>query len=729
MSHLAQLLYEYHDEQDISNISLPVRLTTQKTIYLNYPSFSDELKQVLNETNDFTVFSDNVLAELKKMLADINEPAYERIKNNQVKIRISNYGYDLKSDKFENMSRISEIDESYFNRLVLIRGTVTASSTNKIKMKKTRFRCIGCGVEIDFDFNNGSAVNLDKCFSCQRENNYELTYQQTVTTNSQTLTVEELSVDTDKNAATIDVLIDGDLVNKFDIGDSILVNGNIKFDVYNDYVMAMFKRKVSTNSYYNNMLAPLGGSNNGVDFDYFLEANNVQKLTERSIKFHDLSDEEKNQIDTLRKNPRLIEILVRSFAPHIYGHEIEKEVLLYQLIGGLGRSLTPSINNRGEIHVLLFGNPSTGKTDLMLFALDLAPKSRYGVGKGVSRPGLTGGVDNSNNKNVLVAGDAVMANRGLLVLDEGNEISVDALNALKEIMEKQTATVTKIKHGSFKTMTSVLMSTNPKGSTRYNRFKNFNENLGLDAALITRFDYISLFLDSPNPETAEKIAWNMVKTYRPPANDPSDPSYKLSKELLAKYIYLAKNSGNIPYMTPEAEKRTVDLFVKYKTMDYNEVVSNTMTEEDDDGVDRVSFSTRQLSSIFRLATARAMLLFKDRTDVNDVDAAEIIINDMLRKIGIDVETGKVDIGILGGGKSANKVNKENQFFDLLEKLGAANENNVPKALFINELRKQSKWKEVTMPKIEAEIAGYEYRNHISVRDDIISLNYDSHNNR
>lgn len=704
---------------DIKNHHKPLT-----TLYVDYNEFPNELAMLLHDSNDFSLFSNDFCEEFKNTVAELDEPLYAKIRDTDLKLRISNFQYNADSDDFVDLTKINELGAEYFKELLVIRGTIVMITENKIKMKKTRFKCIACDREQDLDFNRAGGMSLDKCI-CGAENSFKILAKETVTTNSQILTIEELAIDSSKNPVSIDILIDGDLVNKFEVGEIIVVTGNLRFDVFNDAVIAQFKRKVSTNSYHYNMLSSFGGNNNGVDFDYIIEANYIRKIAEKSIKFHDLSKEEQDRIDSLKNNPHLIDILVQSFCPKIYGEEIKKEALLYQLVGGLGRSIAPEIDNRGEIHILLFGDASTGKTQLMLFAQEMSSKTRYGAGEGVSRPGLMGGVDTVDNKRILTAGDAVMTDMGLLALDELSDVPGDAINGLKEIMEKQTATTTKIRHGTFRTRTSVLAGSNPKSGSSYNPRKNFNENVGLSHAVMSRFDAIFLFRDIPGLKDRE-IGSAILNSYRIGFNAEQEGVFP--KELLAKYIFLAKNSGIVPQLTKEAEERIQDYYTKLRGLNLNDIVEDRLKQEGDHEMAAVSFTTRQFQSMVRFATARTRLLFKTMTDESDVDAGIRIINHMLSTIGVDVETGKIDVNSMFSTKSANQENKESQFLHILEKLSAARPKGIPKEEFIIELGKQPKWREVPRTKIEREIKGYESRNTINDINGIITLNYE-HDNR
>ena len=698
----------------------------RQTLYVDYNTLPNDLAIILHDMGDFSEFSVHFCEAFKTTIAATDELLYTKIKKQEFRLRIKNFQFNSDDNDYFNITKISDLGADFMKELLLIRGTVLMITENKIKIKKTRFKCINCAEEVELDFNSPESVNLDKCFHCEAKESFELISQKTSTVNSQILTIEELAIDSIKSPVSIDILIEGDLINRFEIGDIVIVSGNMRFDVFSESAVNQFKKKVSTNSYYNKMLASFGGNNNGIDFDYLVEANYAAKLTEKSIKFHDLSEEEKQTIEGLKKNPHLIDILVKSFCPKIYGYEVEKEALIYQLIGGLGRSIAPELDNRGEIHILLFGDASTGKTRLMLFSMEMSSKTRYGVGEGVSKPGLTGGVDTLENKRVLTAGDAVMADMGLLVLDELSDVPDDATNALKEIMEKQTATIMKIRHGVFKTRTAVLAGSNPKHGGSYNPRKNFNENLGLGHALMTRFDAIFLFRDIPGIRDDE-IAKTILDSY---STDPIsiEKTGRIPKELLAKYIFLAKNSGIVPQLTKEAKESIQAYYKKLRGMNLSDILDEKLKQEAGagDDVHPVSFSARQVESLIRFATARARARFSQWADEYDVEAGKKVMTRMLKTIGIDVETGKYDMNAIYSTKSANQENMETQCITLLEKLiDASKDKKIRKDFFKHELkRSQSKWKEATDTKMENMIKGLERRNTIIVVNDIISLTYD-----
>lgn len=701
--------------------------THLNSFYFDYDSLPPNLKLGFRQDRDFAKFAKRLEKGIKDLIHETDEILGGVIKEKDINIRIRRYKYNLSDSKFDNLIKISNINSDYFNVPIVTRGIVVGITDNKIKMTKTKMRCRFCKFTVSIDFNAYNNYNLDQCGNsqCKAEKSYMIVPEKSTTKNAQILTIEELTIDNYSSPAQINVLITGDMVNKFDVGDTVIVTGDMRLDVYNEDAINDFRKKLSTVSYYNQMLNSVGGSINGVDFDFIIEANFVEKLQEKNIKYSNFTKEELEVIEVLKKNPHMIQVLVNSFAPRIYGHDLVKESLIYQLIGGLGRSIDSDIDNRGEINLMLYGEPGTGKTELMLFSKDLASKKRYLVGGNVTQAGLLGGIDNSNNKNRIVAGDVALCDGGIMYYDEFNEAKEEVINVLNEVLEKQTATITKIKKGEWRTTLSMLTSTNPIKGGKHNRKKNFNENIGIKFSFLSRMDAIFVFLDVPDPERDEKIVDNINKTYRK-QNIINDPYKQITKELLAKFLYLMKNSDIIPELTQEAEEAAKKFYLKLRTFDFNKLVNDVLGNSgatvDDIQNAVVSITTRQYQSIIRFATARARLLGKRYVDVNDVEAARNIIEHMMKTIGFDINTGKMDANLLIGKETHTEVSKEKQFFNLLQKMCEGSENGeVDKDTFITILGKEPKWRDTGRMKMMQQLSSYEEAGYIKVLNGRISI--------
>jgi replicative DNA helicase Mcm len=683
------------------------------TFYIDYDSLPQKMKNYIIGLNDFNIFSKKFSEAVKSVVFLQDRTFHDKIIDINIQVRFKNFLYDYEKNEFPNLIPIRSINSDKMGRYLNFRGVIRNIISSKAKMKKQQFRCLNCDTISILDFNNIEFFNGKNCSNIQcNSENLEMIPTIGGTSDYQTLVIEELTGDSENDVASINVYVDTDLVNKFSLGNTVIVTGNVRLKVFTDEVVNQYKKKTGDMKVYK-YFSMYGGSTNGIDADWFVEANYVEKISDTNIMFNSISSEEIEEIKRLSTDHHIIDKMIASFAPDIYGHDIVKEALLYQLVGGLGRSLDPTLDKRGEIHIFLLGDPSTAKSDLLMWALSIAHKSRFVQGGNMSKVGLTGGVEKTQGEEkwVLTAGLAPVTDMGMLGIDEMNDIPDETLNVLKEIMEKQTSTISKIRTGSFNSRVSILGSANPPKGGRYNKYKSFFENLGINISLFTRFDFVALFRDIPNSEKDAMIVDKIINSYEK-LNIPPIP-----RDMLAKYIYFMKNQPLIPKLSDEAKNAIGAFYVKIRTIDMNENVQKIEEQE------QVSMTTRQIQSIVRFSYARARLLNKPEVDISDVDAAIKIINFMLSSIGIDSETGKVDIGVLLGSESKTTMSRDATFFKLLERMAESFNNKTPYEQFINELRKLDKWKpeEMDDSRLERQIEKYKNQQNIIVANDYIHL--------
>ena len=682
---------------------------------LDYNDIEKDIRDYILNLLDFNkvskIFSDNI----KKVVARENREFYNKIVDLNIKIRLKNFLYDSNKNEFPNLVPIRSLNSSRMGSYVCFRGVIRNIEIPKGSIRKIKFRCLNCDELMTFDFNDlDDGFDGKQCRFCSGDEgkNLEAVVIPGSSTDIQILTVEEFTHDSESDTSSVAVIIDGDLANRFNLGDPVVITGNIRFDVYNDAVVNQLKKKQTDLKYYK-YLSSYGGAMNGIDVGFFIEANYMEKINDTNIIFNNITDEELEQIQEMRKDPHLVEKMVQSFAPHIYGNEIEKEVLIYQHIGGLGRSRDETLDKRGEINVFFLGDSGTAKTELMKWSMGIAYKAiRVNAGS-ITEAGLTGGADRAQLTGnwVLTAGAAVIADKGMLGIDEFIHGPDDVIKALNHIMEDQKVIITKIKKGSFNTRVSVLATSNPPDGNRYNKKKSFMENIGINVASFTRFDYIGLFRDIPNPEIDEPKIDRIIQTYKKTIDVP------YSRDLVAKYIFYMKNQNIIPLLTPEAEAALKKFYIKLRTLDMNENIKNPEEQE------HVSVTLRQFETLIRFAFAHAILYGKDIVDESDTEAAERIVVHMLNTIGIDPDTGKVDASILHGSKSANQMSMDTTFFTLLERMAQSFQNSVDYDIFVSELRKQDRWRpdDITESKLNARIKRYEEQQHIIIVNGNISL--------
>ncbi len=575
----------------------------------------------------------------------------EKIKD-EVRVRLVNYPLQrsLRQINAETIGNISSVS-----------GMVVRASEVKPLAKELVFVCPdehqtkviqlkGMDVKIPIVCDNPSCKHRD----------FELKPEASKFIDFQILRLQELPEDLPPGQLPhyIDVTIRQDLVDNARPGDRIILTGIVRVE--------------------QESIAGITRGHSGL-YRLRIEGNNIEFLggrgskTSRKIEREEVSPEDEKMIKTLAQSPNVYQRLIDSFAPHIQGQSLIKEAILLLIVGSTQRLLGDGSKIRGDINVFLVGDPGTAKSEMLKFCARIAPRGLYTSGRGSTAAGLTAAVvRDKTGIMMLEAGAVVLGDQGLVCIDEFDKMKPEDRSALHEVMEQQSASIAK--GGIVATLnarTSILAAANPMYG-KYDPFKNITENVNLPIPLLTRFDLIFVVRDIPGREKDEKIARHIIELHTPQGTDKRSV---IDVDILTKYLSYAKRSS--PDLTKEAEEKILEYYLQMRNVESEEMITVT---------------PRQLEGIIRLSTARARLLMKDKVEEEDAERAIFLIQSMLQDAGVDVNTGKVDLGVLQG-RPRSEVSKMQLFMDVLKSMEGDNKIAVEERAFVKELEKTDKFTE------------------------------------
>ena len=606
----------------------------------------------------FVESPDEILNAFSRAIKEILQerfPEYARKIEHDIRARIANFPAERS---------LRQINSEVITKMTSVSGMVVRASEVKPLAKELTYKCLDKHIS---KFTLLDGMSLDKAVKCQSPKcpytNLAIVAEESRFIDFQIVRLQELPEDLPPGQLPhyVNVSMKQDLVDYARPGDRIILTGIVRIE----------QERVSGVKQSESALYRLRMDGNNIEF-IGGRGTKGSRRTERE----EISPDEQKIIRTLSKNPDIYNRLIASFAPHIRGHELFKEAILLLIVGSTQRALSDGSKIRGDINVFLVGDPGTAKSEMLKFCARIAPRGLYTSGRGSTAAGLTAAVvRDASGIFMLEAGAVVLGDQGLVCIDEFDKMRPEDRSALHEVMEQQSASIAK--GGIVATLnarTSILAAANPMFG-KYDPFKNLTENVNLPIPLLTRFDLVFVVRDIPHKEKDRQIAQHILSQH---GTSGTDTTSLIDVDILTKYLAYAKQ--NDPVLTKEAENKIMEFYLKMRSV------------EGEDKEKMITITPRQLEGLIRLSTARARILLKNQVEEDDADRAIYLFNEMLKNAGIDVNTGKIDIGVLQG-RPRSEVSKLATFMEILKSLEGEPQSPVLEQTFVDELVKSEKFNE------------------------------------
>ena len=639
-------------------------------------SYVEQIDQMMSKHSKYIVVDYNDLVLFPIIESHFNEDpdqildAFSRAIKEILKERFPDYAEKIKHDirariaNFPVQRSLRQINSEIITKMTSVSGMVVRSSEVKPLAKEVTYKCLDKHIS-KFTLLDGMSLNAS--VKCQTPNckhtSLAIIPKASRFIDFQILRLQELPEDLPPGQLPhyVNVSIKQDLVDYARPGDRIVLTGIVRIE----------QERISGVSKSESALYRLRMDGNNVEF-----IGGKGLKSSRRTEREEISPDEEKIVKSLAKNPDIYDRLIASFAPHIKGHALFKEAILLLIVGSTQRVLTDGTKIRGDINVFLVGDPGTAKSEMLKFCARIAPRGLYTSGRGSTAAGLTAAVvRDASGIFMLEAGAVVLGDQGLVCIDEFDKMRPEDRSALHEVMEQQSASIAK--GGIVATLnarTSILAAANPMFG-KYDIFKNIYENVNLPIPLLTRFDLVFIVRDIPSQEKDRNIAQHIISQH---GSSGTDTTSLIDIDILTKYLSYAKRGE--PALTKEAENLIMEFYLKMRNI------------SGDDKENMITITPRQLEGLIRLATARARLLLKNKVEGEDADRAIYLFNEMLKNSGTDVNTGKVDIGVLQG-RPKSEVSKLQMFMEILRSLEGEPKSSVPEQEFVDELAKSDKFSE------------------------------------
>ncbi|KAF3985869.1 hypothetical protein FT663_02114 [Candidozyma haemuli var. vulneris] len=595
---------------------------------------------LLDSPVDYLPACERALRDTVLTIYDPNDNRYDELEDNQ------QFYVSFKGAFGGNHVTPRTISSDYLSKMVSIEGIVTRASLVRPKVIRsvhysekgarfyaktykdstTSFDAISTPAVYPLEDPEGNKLTPEYGFSTYRDH--------------QKISVQEMpeSAPAGQLPRSVDIVVDDDLVDTTKPGDRVQIVG-----VYR---------------------ALGGASNNSSSFKTVILANAVYPLHARStgVAAHEkLTDQDVRDINKMAKEKNIFDILSNSLAPSIYGLDYIKKAVLLMMFGGSEKNLSNGTHLRGDINILMVGDPSTAKSQMLRFVLNTASLAIATTGRGSSGVGLTAAVtsDKETGERRLEAGAMVLADRGVVCIDEFDKMSDTDRVAIHEVMEQQTVTIAKAGiHTTLNARCSVIAAANPVFG-QYDVHKDPHKNIALPDSLLSRFDLLFIVTDDVNQVKDRTVSEHVLRMHRfisaglaegepvrersvvslaagaePVDENLDQPIFEKFNSLLHAGVARSGASGqtptllSIPFLKKYVQyaKQRIKPRLTERASSYIVSVYKDLRNSDTDVHRRTApVTARTLETLIRLSTAHAKLRLSKSIDIKDAKVAEELL--------------------------------------------------------------------------------------------------------
>ena len=601
--------------------------------------YPNEKRSLYIDYDDLYQFDADLAEDYRSQPGQLQEYAEEalRLYDLPADVKLGNAHVRLRNLPEAVDIRGIRVHDNHIGQLVSVQGIVRKATDVRPKITDSAFECQRCGTMNYIPQQDGEFQEPHECQGCERQGPFRINFDQSEFIDAQKIRVQESpeGLRGGETPQSIDMNVEDDITGKVTPGDHVTAVGVLHIEQMSE------------------------GNEKSSLFDLYMDGVSI---TVEDEEFEDM-DIEQADIETiinLSNEDDIYEQMVGSVAPAIYGYEEEKLAMILQLFSGVTKNLPDGSRIRGDLHMLLIGDPGTGKSQMLSYIENIAPRSVYTSGKGSSSAGLTAAAVQDDfgdgQQWTLEAGALVLADKGIAAVDELDKMASDDRSAMHEALEQQKISISKAGiNATLKSRCSLLGAANPKYG-RFDQYEPIGEQIDLEPALISRFDLIFTVTDQPDPEHDGKLADHILKTnYAGELNTQRDRiatseftqqqvddvtdevAPEIDAELLRKYVAHAKRSC-FPTMTDEAKATIREFYVDLRSKGADEDAPIPVT-------------ARKLEALVRLAEASARVRLSDTVESEDADRSVDIVRSCLQDIGVDPETGQFDADVVETGTS------------------------------------------------------------------------------